>query len=148
MGSGEKLSYRPSMSLFLNCECAVIMAKIASLPFTVSRSTDHRVPHGLRHQYMPTNDQWQYRTRISTHHSATAQETTDNIIALGISTSQRHQLASGGSTGHSNQHGFRQQHRQLTFTWPLVVTLAMDINTVPSYSRITDSRGPWWQHRS
>lgn len=52
LGGGAKrygLSRKPSMTLFLNSESAVIdtTAKEASSPFTVSGSMDHGLPHGF-----------------------------------------------------------------------------------------------------
>lgn len=44
----------------------------------------------------------------------------------------------GGNIAHGHQHSFRLQHRPQTSTWFLVVAQAMDINTDPGYSRITD----------
>lgn len=46
---GVGLSQKSSKSRFLNCESPVIktIAKVASLTFTVSRSTYNKLPHGL-----------------------------------------------------------------------------------------------------
>lgn len=108
------MSYRPSISPFPNYESAVIntIAKVASLSFIVSRSMDHGLPHSLWHQNVPQ--------------TCIAVQTTD------------FNMASGGSTGYLYQHGLRQQHRAQTSTWFSVVTWVTDMNTIPSYSRITN----------
>ena len=56
------------MSLFLNCDSLDIdtTAKVAFLPFPVSGSTDHTLPHGLWCQHMPQASAWPPLTGQST----------------------------------------------------------------------------------
>lgn len=78
-------------------------------------------------------------------------QTTDIIPSFGCCTDHRTwcltsaaalakdiNMASGGNAGHAHQYSFRQQHRPWTPTWPLVVTLATNINTDSDCNRTID----------
>lgn len=98
---GDKmgLSQRLFMSPFLNCESAVIntMAKVASLSVTVCRIMDPGFTHGFwRQQHRP----W---TSMKINTDPCCRRTTDPNMVLGGSMALDITMASGGSTGHSDQ---------------------------------------------
>lgn len=133
-----RLSQKPSVSLILNYESAVIhtIAKEAFLLFLVSDSMDHELPHGFQQQCEPWTSAWLLEAAWTTDLS----------------------MVSSGSTDHENEHGSWPQHglwnhydpqqkpRSWKSTWPqrqhgpwtsscsLVAAQAMDINTVLSHN--------------
>lgn len=60
VGGRQRLSQKPSMSLVLNYESAVldIAAKETSLLFTVNESTRHGLPHSIRWWHGPWTPTW------------------------------------------------------------------------------------------
>lgn len=100
LGSGVRDSHR-SLLDFLNPESAVInaIAKAASLSFTVSESTDHRVPHGFWWEYEPDTSIWW---------PLSGQAMNTNITT-------------SGRMIHGHQRGIRLWHRSPISLWPSVV---------------------------
>lgn len=136
---GVGLSQTPSLSPFFNCEFSTIntTAKAPSLPFTVGKSRDHGLPHGLWHQRMPGTSAG----------SPKVVQTMDINTALCRSTGHRHHhgprtpvrspvaaqppginmasaqpnhinMAPGSSTARRHQRDFRWQHRPRKAAWP------------------------------
>lgn len=113
-------------------------AKEAFLPFTVSGSVDHGLPHGFWQQHRSQTSMW----------PLTAAWPMDINIASGGSTDHRHPCCPWLQQDHGHQHGLRWQHRPHTSTWPSVTTqttvtnMAQEGNTSHGHQR--DLRG---QHR-
>lgn len=88
-----------SMTLFLNCDSTVMdtTAEIASLPFTVSGSTNYGHQHGFRRCHRSPTFTWLSHGLLWQHGpqtsmwSRTESQTMNSKRALGHSTSHRHQ---------------------------------------------------------
>lgn len=88
------VSQKLSMSLPLNCACSYWYPwKVASLLFTVSRNMDHEPPDGFQKQLRP----WTWLlAAVGTRTQTRPQEV---LWTMNIT------MVSGGSAGHSDQHG-------------------------------------------
>jgi hypothetical protein len=131
----------------LNFESMVIdvTAKLASLPFTISNSSDnrfphvfcktmdHRHPHGLQHQHVPWNSVWSWVAvqTMPQHGPKTPSLSKDINMVSGAIHDTNTKMVSGGSLAHRCQHGLRWQHKAIS-TWSQAAAWPRNINQLRS----------------